>query len=46
MLSLVGVGTAVTSLSDGPVLSTIKELTESGSLALFALSVTVMVQSL
>ena len=38
--------TAVTSLSDGAVVSRIKELTERLSLVLFALSVTVMVQLL
>ena len=45
MLSLVGVVTAVTSLSVGAVVSIVKELTERLSLVLFEVSVTVMVQS-
>ena len=45
MLSLVGVVTAVISLSVGAVASTTKELTKSASLALLSLSVTVTVQS-
>ena len=46
MLSLDGVVTAVTSLSVGAVVSMVKELTDKVLLALLALSVTKMVQSL
>ena len=46
MLSLVGVGTAVTSLSVGGVVSIVKVFTDRGLLGLSALSVTVMVQLL
>ena len=46
MVSLVGVVTVVTTLSVGPVVSILNELTESGLLALLTLSVTVMVQLL
>ena len=41
-----GVGTAVTSVTVGAVLSMVKELTERLSLVLLALSVTVMMQLL
>ena len=44
MLSLVGVVTAVTSLSVGAVVSIVKELTERLLLELLALSLTVIVQ--
>ncbi len=43
---MVGVDTTVVSLRDGGVVSILKEVTESGLLALFTLSVTVMVQLL
>ncbi len=44
MVSLVGVVTAVTTLSVGAVVSIVKELTARGLLVLLKLSVTVMVQ--
>ena len=44
MLSLSGVDTAVTCLSDGGVVSMVKEFTDRALLALLALSVTVIVQ--
>jgi len=46
VLSLSGVGTAVTRLSVGGVVSMVKELTEMTLLALLALSLTLMVQLL
>ena len=46
MLSLVGVGTAVTCVSDGAVVSIVKELTDKLSLVFSSSSVTVMVQLL
>ena len=46
VLSLDGVGTAVTWLSDGAVASMVKEFTDKVLLVLLALSLTVMVQSL
>ena len=46
MLTVAGVDTAVASLSVGAVVSIIKALTDRALLALPALSVTVMVQSL
>ena len=45
MLSLSGVGTAVTWLSDGGVVSMVKEFTSRVLLVLVALSLTVIVQS-
>jgi len=46
VVSLVSVGTAVTWLSDGALVSMVNELTERALLGLLALSVTVMVQLL
>ena len=46
VVSLPGVVTAVPSATVGPVVSMIKESTDRALLALLALSVTVMVQSL
>ena len=46
MLSLVGLGTAVTWAKVGAVVSIVKELTDRALLELVALSVTVMVQLL
>ena len=46
VVSLPGVVTAVTSATVGPVVSTTKVFTDKALLALLALSVTVMVQSL
>ena len=46
MVSLVGVVTAVTSLSNGAVVSILKEVTGWALLVLLALSVTLMVQLL